>query len=60
MNFAAVGAGSKSHRRCRRYSGGRQPLHRSGLDAIEESVIEVSWPARLSSKDLLEARTVAL
>ena len=34
-------------------------FHRSGLDAIEESVIEVSWPslARLSSKDLLDART---
>ena len=35
---------------------------RSGLDAIEESVTEVSWPApaRLSSKDLLEARKVGL
>ena len=37
-------------------------FHRSGLDAIEESVSEVSWPApaRLSSKDLLEVRTVGL
>ena len=37
-------------------------FRRSELDAIEESVTEVSWPApaRLSSKDLLEARTVGL
>ena len=37
-------------------------FRRSGLDPIEEIVTEVSWPApaRLSSKDLLEARTVGL
>ena len=37
-------------------------FRRSGLEAIEETVTEVSWPApaRLSSKDLLEARKLGL